>query len=232
MHRAGPWRRSAAGARRVAVPAVLGLADHPAALAAAREALGGPVFELPMVPPSVPGLRLHTALRRRFLRLGGRILLGEAVARVELDHGRVARVVMPAAARETTIQAPNLVLATGGLTGGGLVAFESGEVRETVLDLPVEVPSGAWLVADGTGHGGHPIAAAGIRTDDQLRPVPTPGAARRAPLPTGLRVVGSLLAGQRYLDERCGDGVALASAWRAAASIRAEAGAPPRRAAA
>ncbi len=220
-----------AGAPRVALPAVLGLADHAAALAAARDAVGGPVFELPMVPPSVPGLRLHAALRRRFLRLGGRILLGEPVARVELDRGRVARIVLPAAARETTIHTPSLVLATGGLTGGGLVALESGAVRETVLDLPVEVPSGTWLAVDASGRG-HPIAAAGIRTDDQLHPVPSPGTAARARLPTGVWVVGSLLAGQRYLDERCGDGVALASAWRAAASIRAEAGAPPRRAAA
>jgi glycerol-3-phosphate dehydrogenase subunit B len=222
-----------AGERRVAVPAVLGLEEHAAALAEAREVLGGLVFELPMVPPSVPGLRLHAALRRRLLRLGGRILLGEAVARVELDDGRVARVIMPAAARETTIHAPALVLATGGLTGGGLVALESGQVRETVLDLPVEVPpSGVWLATHAGDPGGHPIAAAGIRTDDQLRPIIRRGASPGPRMPAGVRVVGGLLAGQRYLDERCGDGVALASAWRAAASIRAEAGAAPRRAAA
>ena len=46
-----------------------------------------------------------------------------------------------------------------------------------------------------------------------------------------MHVIGSALAGMRYLDERCGDGVALASAHRvarllgragAAASVRAE----------
>ena len=62
------------------------------------------------------------------------------------------------------------------------------------------------------------------------RPIRPPGVASGALPPTGVRVVGGLLAGQRYLDERCGDGVALASAWRAAASIRAEAGAPARQA--
>ena len=129
-----------AGPHRVALPAALGLEDHAAALAAARDALGAPVFELPMVPPSIPGLRLQAVLRRRLLALGGRILLGEAVARVELDAGRVARVVLPAAAREMTIRAPALVLATGGLTGGGLVALASGGLRETVLGLPVEAP--------------------------------------------------------------------------------------------
>ena len=212
-----------AGDRRVALPAALGLADHAAVLAAARDALGGPVFELPMVPPSVPGLRVHAVLRRRLLALGGRILLGEVVARVELDGARVARVVLPAAARELTIRAPALVLATGGLTGGGLVALPSGGLQETVLGLPVEAPpQAAWLADQADAPGGHPIALAGIRTDAQLRPAG----------PAGVRIVGSLLAGQRYLDERCGDGVVLASAWRAAASLRDEAAAPVGRAAA
>ncbi len=207
------------GPCRLALPAALGLDDHAAALAEARDALGGPVFELPMVPPSIPGLRVQALLRRRLLALGGRILLGEAVARVELDKGRVARVILPAAAREMTIRAPALVLATGGLTGGGLVAPPSGWLRETVLGLPVEAPPEAdWLASRVDASEGHPIALAGIRTDDQLRPVK----------PAGVRIVGGLLAGQCYVAERCGDGVALASAWRAAASLREEAGAPVR----
>lgn len=211
------------GPCRIALPAALGLEDHAAVLAAARDALRGPVFELPMVPPSIPGLRIQAVLRRRLLGLGGRILLGEAVARVELDRGRVARVILPAAAREMTIRAPALVLATGGLTGGGLVAPPAGGLRETVLDLPVEAPPEAgWLARRADAPGGHPIALAGIRTDDQLRPSS----------PAGVRIVGGLLAGQRYVAERCGDGVALASAWRAAASLREEAGEPVRRVAA
>ncbi len=214
--------RESGGELRIALPAALGLEDHAAALPETRDALGGPVFELPMVPPSIPGLRIQAVLRRRLLELGGRILLGEAVARVELDRGRVARVVLPAAARETTIHAPALVLATGGLTGGGLVAPASGGLRETVLGLPVEAPPETdWLADLADASKGHPVALAGIRTDAQLRPV----------APAGVRIVGSLLAGQRYLDERCGDGVALASAWRAAVSLREEAGAPVGRAA-
>jgi glycerol-3-phosphate dehydrogenase subunit B len=63
-----------------------------------------------------------------------------------------------------------------------------------------------------------PIALAGVRTDGELRPVDPadPGA---GPVFDNVRVVGGLLAGQRSLAERCGDGIALASAWRAAASI-------------
>ena len=41
------------------------------------------------------------------------------------------------------------------------------------------------------------------------------------PLFDNVRVVGSLLAGQQWMVDRAGDGVALASAWRAAASLEA-----------
>ena len=51
----------------------------------------------------------------------------------------------------------------------------------------------------------------------RLRPV-RPGS--HEALLENVRIVGSLLAGQRYLRERCGDGVALTSGWRAAASLR------------
>ncbi|MFI5261827.1 MAG: anaerobic glycerol-3-phosphate dehydrogenase subunit GlpB [Candidatus Limnocylindrales bacterium] len=208
----------AAGPRRVALPAVLGLEDHAAALAETADALGGPVFEVPLVPPSIPGLRLHALLRRAFLRLGGRVLMGEAVARVELTAGGVARVVVPAAARETAIAVTRLVLATGGLAGGGLVAEPDGRIRESVLGLPVVAPPvDDWLAADAFAPGGHPIAAAGLATDGRLRPLGGPhGAAADAPLLAGVWAIGGLLAGQRVVRERCGDGVALASAWRVA----------------
>ncbi|MGH2467044.1 MAG: hypothetical protein ACRDGL_04865, partial [Candidatus Limnocylindrales bacterium] len=54
-----------------------------------------------------------------------------------------------------------------------------------------------------------------------LRPMDARG---RRPL-AGVHVCGSLLAGQRYLRERCGDGVAIASGRRAALAVLAGSGA-------
>ena len=45
------------------------------------------------------------------------------------------------------------------------------------------------------------------------------GRGPKGPRAENVRVIGSALAGMHYLDERCGDGVALASAHRAAASL-------------
>ena len=46
----------------VGLPAVLGANYHPDAYAAMSDALGTEVFEVPTIPPSVPGIRLYRAL--------------------------------------------------------------------------------------------------------------------------------------------------------------------------
>jgi glycerol-3-phosphate dehydrogenase subunit B len=212
--------REGRGAGRVALPACLGLADHAAALAEARATLPLEPFEVPLVPPSIPGLRLFGALRSALRRAGGRLQVGEAIRRVDVEAGRVVRVATPAAAREHVIQTRALVIATGGIAGGGIVAAMDGTLRETVLGLPVEaVAPGEWLAEDPFDPAGHPLESGGVRTDDQLRPT-APGS--RSQLSENVRIVGSLLAGQRFLRERCGDGVALASGRLAAELFAAE----------
>ncbi|MEA2654630.1 MAG: glycerol-3-phosphate dehydrogenase subunit [Chloroflexota bacterium] len=201
---------------RIALPAVLGLADHAAAFDDAVRILPLAPFEVPLVSPSIPGLRLYTALRAALRRRGGRIDVGEPVAAITVDRRRVTSVALAAAVRERVIRTESVVLATGGIAGGGLVGRADGRLEEVLLDLPVEgPPAGEWLAADPFDPDGHPIERAGIRTDEDLRPVARDGVI----VLENVVVVGSLLAGQRYLSERCGDGVAIASGHRAAATL-------------
>jgi glycerol-3-phosphate dehydrogenase subunit B len=203
---------------RVALPAVLGIREHAAVLAAVQQRLPAAPFEMPLVPPSVPGMRLYEALRAALIRAGGRAQIGEMIQRVEHDGRRVTAVVSAAAARTFTVRTGALVLATGGIAGGGLVAERDGRLLEPILGLPVEAPpADDWLSVDAFDPAGHPLEKAGIRTDAELRPVAADGVS----LFDNVRVAGSLLAGQRYVRERCGDGVALTSGWRAARSLTA-----------
>jgi glycerol-3-phosphate dehydrogenase subunit B len=212
------WHGHGGGPGRVALPAVLGLNDHPAVLAAARERLPLAPFEVALVPPSIPGLRRFAALRATLRRYGGRLQVGEAVHGSIGPDGRVAKLRAPAAARELVVSAGAVILATGGIAGGGLLADRPGSLTEAVLGLPVDGPAAeAWLLNDPFDPAGHPLETVGIRTDSRLRPV-APGAAGQ-PLAENVRIAGSLLAGQRYLRERCGDGVALASAALAAREL-------------
>ena len=222
------WRREAFGriARaveasghgpgRIAFPAVLGITDHAGVLRDAEEILPLPVFEVPLVPPSLPGLRLYQALRAAFLRRGGRMSIGEPVIRIDADGRRVTTVVLSAAVRERLIRTDAVILATGGIAGGGLIGLADGRLQEPLLDLPVEAPpADGWFSADPLSGDGHPLERAGIRTDANLHPVDPAGQV----VFDNVAIVGTLLAGQRYLAERCGDGVAMASGWRAAAAL-------------
>ena len=203
---------------RVALPAVLGIGQHGAVLATLRQRLAAAPFEMPLVPPSVPGMRLYAALRAALIGAGGRVTIGEMVERIETDGRQVTAVVSAAAARTFTVRTGALVIATGGIAGGGLVAERDGRLREVVLGLPVEAPpADEWLAVDAFDPAGHPLEKAGIRTDSELRPVAANG---EVPF-DNVRVAGSLLAGQRNVRDRCGDGVALTSGRRAARSLSA-----------
>lgn len=211
------------GALRIGFPAVLGLTAHAAVLDDAARILPGPIFEIPLVPPSIPGLRLYGALRAALRRLGGRLVVGEPVVGVEVERRRVVRVAASAAVRERVVRTGGLVLATGGIAGGGIIGQPDGRLEEPLLGLPVEAPAGdEWLAADPFDRAGHPLERAGIRTDEDLRPID----ARGRVVLDNVAVVGALLAGQRYLAERCGDGVAIASGRRAAAVLSARAARP------
>ena len=206
---------------RVAVPAIFGLAQHADAWAELRAGLPLEPFEVPLVPPSIPGMRLWRVLRERIRAAGGRVQIGESVARIHVEGGRVTAVEMEAAARTHRIRTEALVLATGGIAGGGLIATGDGRIVEPLLDLHVDAPQhDSWLVTDALDPAGHPIEAAGIATDANLRPLAHDG---RPAVLENVLVAGALLAGQRSIRERCGDGVAVASGWRAANELAADA---------
>ena len=198
------------GAWRIGLPTVLGLDAHAAVHAEAERVLGHRVFEMASLPPSVPGLRLFEAFRRRILGSGGRIQIGFDVVEVERHANRIVAVHTDAAARTLRIAGDAFVLATGGVGGAGIRALHDGTLRERVFGLPVIAPPQEdWFSDDPLRP--HPLEAAGIQVNASLAPAEL----------ENVRVIGSALSGMHYLDERCGDGVALASAHRAARSLAA-----------
>jgi len=198
------------GAWRLGLPAVLGLDAHAEVHADAERVLGHRVVEIASLPPSVPGLRLFEALRRRILGAGGRIQIGFDVVDVERSDRRVLAIHTEAASRTLRIGGDAFVLATGGIGGAGIRALHDGSLVERVFGLRVQAPPrDAWFSDDPLRP--HPLEAAGIEVDENLAPAEL----------DNVRVIGSALPGMHYLDERCGDGVALASAHRVARSLAA-----------
>lgn len=201
--------RVAAAARGAAcvVPAVIGLDGHTAwSDLAAR--VGAPVIEAATAPPSVPGLRLFAAYRARLDALGVRWQLGFPATGAERDGDRVTAILTEGAARPLRIRCDEVVLATGGVAGRGVVAARDGRLSEPVLGLPVEgFPSRLdYLAASPLDP--HPLARAGIRVDGHLRPLGADG----APLLTNVRVIGDQLAAHDPTADGSREGVALATA--------------------
>ena len=88
-----------------------------------------------------------------------------------------------------------------------------GGIRETLANLAVVQPEGraAWYRPDYLDPRGHAINRAGVSVDEQWRPLNAAG----KPAHPRLFAAGSLLAHQDWIRQRCGAGVAIATAYKA-----------------
>jgi len=218
---AAELRMAVTGDETIGVPAVLGLDQARSVWTELQEATGRSVFEIPTpVPPSVPGMRLAKALQDRLRQAGGRFVLGAEAAGPELRNSELAGVRIRAAARATPRTCRWVVLATGGLSAGGIVVDVSGAASEPALGLPVHAP--------GPGQEGflpgyldeHPMETAGLRVDNRLRPVGPDG----EPVYPNVYAAGAVIGGARPWREKSGEGIALTTGYLAAEEILKEAG--------
>lgn len=196
-----------ADATLVAFPAVLGLDRAAAVHDELERALGIGVVELPTLPPSVPGMRLQRALEAALRRRGARVQVG-ARARLERWRGRATMLEVASAAHPTRITLRAVVLAAGGLAGGGLQVEPEGAITETVAGLPVATAPGSssdeWFRDAFLGPVGQAAGLAGLKVDERMRPLLVSGSVAGE----NVFAAGGLLAGAQRPVERSADGLA------------------------
>jgi glycerol-3-phosphate dehydrogenase subunit B len=203
-------------ADHVALPAMLGLSDPHAALADIEARLGCRLFEIPTLPPSVPGMRLFEILRQALLTAGGRLALGAGVVTHARDGERVVSVESATAGSNTTYEAAAFVLASGGFHSGALTLDSHWQAHELLLGLPLAGVPGAGAQRFVPAYfDEQPLARAGVAVDSALR-------ARGV---SNVVVAGAALPGSVPWREGSGEGIALASGYRAAQVVAAELGA-------
>ena len=202
-------------ARVVGLPALLGLSRSSEVHAAFEAGLGVPVFEIATMPTSVPGLRLLGALES-VVSTRGVTRRQRASVRALTFEGSTAMLALEGAAGDERIKAGAVVLATGRFSGRGLRADQI-SVHESLLGLPVQQPASRerWHERDFLDPAGHAINRSGLRTDDAWRPL----AASGRPAWKNLFAIGSILADQDWMREKCGSGLAIATAWAAVQQI-------------
>ncbi|MFW5917084.1 MAG: glycerol-3-phosphate dehydrogenase subunit GlpB [Halorubrum sp.] len=192
---------------RVGFPAFLGDQAGEEVRAELSDRLGADAFEIPMGPPSLPGLRLEDRLYDALDAEGVRFETGNPVVGIDTEaDGRIETVSVERKGRETPYGADAVVLATGGLVGKGLDSDREG-VREPVFDLHVEQPSDRyeWFVDDAFGD--QPYARFGVRIDADGRALDADGEAAYR----NVFAAGAVVGGADAAREKSASGVSLAT---------------------
>ncbi len=216
----------AAADERVGLPAVLGLRSHARICARLEEATASrAVFEIPTLPPSVPGLRLDTTLRELLAGLGVRVETGMEARGFRADGRRILWVESETGSRPLRHSARSYLLATGGILGGGILGERSGRVREVVFALPVTAPGARsqWLRPLFLDSRGHPVFQGGVAVDARFQPLDESG----APVYDNLWAAGAVLAHTDPIRERSREGIAIATAYAAAKAVARAVSPPP-----
>jgi len=202
----------------ILIPAVLGLARAGEAWSELQDRVGAPIAEIPTVPPSVAGMRLQAELISALTAAGVGVVMGPEAVGCEGAGGRITDVLVRDAARTRALPVDAVVLATGGFAAGGIELDSHGTLRETILDLVVGGPAEGVAPLSPRHLDHQPLMAAGVRVDDDLRPLDADG----RPAWGNLRAAGSIVGGAEPWREKSGEGIAIASAFRAAGTILEE----------
>jgi glycerol-3-phosphate dehydrogenase subunit B len=216
-------KRLAQPGERIGLPAILGLDEHAAAFADLQAAAGVPLFEIPTLPPSVPGMRLFKALRARLWQMGVRIGAGmeasgaNTAPAVNGTAGRVQWVETATTSRPLKNRAKNYLLATGGILGGGFDSDHTGRLWETVFDLPLTIPQKRyeWFRPAFMDPAGHPVFNGGVAVDQRMQPVDAAGKTIYA----NLWAAGGALASVDPIQQHSLEGIAIATGVAAASAI-------------
>ena len=195
-------------AERVGFPAFLG-DDHSEQVRTDLERhLGVDVFEIPMGPPSYPGIRLADRLKEAVDEAGVRISAGNPVIGYEAEDGEIKSVTVDSKGREVPYHADEFVLATGGLVGKGINSSREDGVEEPIFDCYVPHPADRYEWFDEQAFGDQPFAHFGVQIDETMRVLD----ADDSPEFDNLRAAGGVVGGADTVAEKSQSGVSLATA--------------------
>ncbi len=201
------------GETRVGFPALLGARESWKVKKNLEEIIGAEVFEIPILPPSIPGIRIFNRFKEWLIQKGVTFLLGHSISNVTLKGKRCEgiRVLNPPV--PNLYSADRYILATGRFIGGGLAANEK-KIFDPIFNLPIAQPGSRedWYRKSFFDDLSHPVHHAGILTDSLFRPIDENGGI----LLENVWVAGSILANHHSVDEKSREGIEIATGYAAA----------------
>lgn len=199
----------------IGLPAILGIHKPDTILADLERLTGLTIFEIPTMPPSVPGIRLREIVEQILPSRGLALIPQQKVKNVTFLPDYV-ELVLADNHGPIRIEAKAVLLATGRFLSGGLKAHFD-HVEEPLMGLHIHQPASRdkWYREEYLDQKGHAIHLAGIETD-QLRPKQSNGVI----YDERLFAAGIILAHQDWIRQRCGAGLAIATAYQAIDAVQ------------
>ena len=200
----------AAGAEVVLMPAVAGLTGT-AEVERLKELVRIPLYFLPTLPPSTPGIRVQMMLKKYFQSQGGVYMLGDTVKEGKFENGKLVSI-KTVNHEDTEFVADNFVLASGSFFSKGIVASQTG-VAEPIFgfDIYADADRGNWF--ERNMFEAQPYMKFGVASDEKFR------AKKDGQTIENVYVAGSVLSGFNAIKEGCGAGVSILTALNVAESI-------------
>lgn len=187
----------------VALPAIVGLSREDA-VTQIRKEIGKPVYLLPTLPPSVPGIQVQQQLRTCFQKAGGVFMLGDTVLKAEKENNKITRIYTNNHG-DIPFSGKNVILATGSYFSQGLIA-DTERVYEPIFNLDVTFMQDRKQWYNRDAFASQPYQAFGVKTDKDFRGL------YKGEAIENLYVSGAILEGFNAIKEGCGAGVSILSA--------------------
>ena len=201
------------GETYIGFPALLGMHDPVHVKEDLEKIIGAGVFEIPILPPSIPGKRIFNRFKEWLIQKGVTFLLGKSVSNAILKGRRCEGIEVLHPPVTNSYFADRYILATGRFIGGGLKADDE-RVVEPTFNLPLFQPESreGWFKNSFFSGIPHPIYQAGILTDSSLQPVDERG----DQILENVWVAGTILAHHHAIDEKSKEGIEIATGYIAA----------------
>lgn len=202
--------KAATEVEAVIMPAIVGM-DSQEAVAFIRSRVQKPLHFVSTLPPSVPGVRVQTLLRKHFANLGGVYMLGNTVTGGHVEDGRL-RYVETSLLPDERLEADDFVLATGSFASDGLKSNYE-RVFEPIFDLDTTAPADRMQWVASSVFDDQPYRSYGVKVNASMQ------AQKGGQTISNLYVAGAVLGGHNAAKLADGAGVDMVTALRVAQYI-------------
>jgi glycerol-3-phosphate dehydrogenase subunit B len=205
-------RKELHGEIRVGLPALLGINDPIQVKEELEKIIEANVFEIPTLPPSIPGMRIFKHFKKWLIQKGCTFLLGYSVSKVTLKGKKCEGIGMYHTPLTNFHSADRYILATGRFIGGGLIA-DKDKISEPIFNLPIYQPESRedWFRNNFFEIPSHTIHQTGILVDSSFRPVDERG----YPILENVWAAGTILGHHDCIDEKSREGIEISTGYMA-----------------